>query len=57
MLPKSIDLTDFSASKCSDMGLMSDSTMLRVFELNVKNPAFAQQKNSSCVGFSLKNYR
>jgi len=24
-------------------------TMLRVFELNLKNPAFAQQKNSSNV--------
>ena len=39
MLTKSIDLTDLSAS---DVG-----TMLHVFELNVKNPIFAQQKNSS----------
>jgi len=32
-------------------------TMLHVFELNVKNPAFAQQKNNSnAKGFSLKNY-
>jgi len=27
--------------------LHSFGTMLRVFELNVKNPAFAKQKNSS----------
>jgi len=44
--PKTIDLTDFSASERSNIGLMSE-TMLRVFELNVKNPAFAKQKNSS----------
>ena len=31
-------------------------TMLRVFELNVKNPAFAQHKKLKCEGFSLKNY-
>ena len=31
--------------------------MLRVCELNVKNPAFAQQKNiTNAKGFSLKNY-
>ena len=42
-LPKTIDLTDFSASERRfDVG-----TMLRVFELNVKNPVFAKQKNSS----------
>ena len=41
MLPKTINLTDFSASERSDM--------LRVFELNVKNPAFAEQKNRSNV--------
>ena len=45
MLPKSIDLTDFLASERSDIGLM-----LRGFELNVKNSAFAQQKNSSNAG-------
>jgi len=33
-------------------------TMLWVFELNVKNPAFAKQKNSSnAKGFYLKNYQ
>jgi len=42
-LPKTIDLTDFSAS--SGKGLMSE--LCHVFELNGKNPAFAQQINSS----------
>jgi len=36
-MPKTIDITDFSASERSDIG---------VFELNVKNPSFAKQKNS-----------
>ena len=35
-MPKTINLTDFSASECSDIGWVG--TMLRVFELNVKNP-------------------
>jgi len=33
-------------------------TMLRVFELNVKNPSFAQHKNiTNAKGFSLKNLK
>ena len=38
-LLKTIDLTDFSASDQFDVG-----TMLRDFELNAKNSAFAKQK-------------
>jgi len=36
MLPKSIDLTDFSASECSDMGLMSE--LCYVCWANVRGP-------------------
>ena len=40
--PKTIDSTDFSASERSDIGLMYE--LCYFFKLNVKNPAFAQQK-------------
>jgi len=43
-LPKTIDLTDFSASECSDIYRFDVGTMLRVFGLT-----FAEQKNSSNV--------
>ena len=42
-----VDSSDwnFSASEHSNIGLMSE--LCYVFYLNVKNPAFAKQKNSS----------
>ena len=48
MLPKTINLTDLTAFERSDIGSYV-GTMLRVFELNVKNPAFPEQKNCSNV--------
>ena len=41
-------------SECSDIGLMSE--LCYMFELNVTDPAFAQEKNiTNEKGFSLKN--
>ena len=45
--PKIIDKLNFRPLECYDIGLFDVGTMLRVKELNVKKPAFAQQNNNS----------
>jgi len=52
MLPKSIDLTDFSASECSDIGLMSELCYV-FFKLKAKEPRICptEKNKSNAMGY------